>query len=81
MQFQIKATENLIKDKSKANVLVDNNLKEEIIFYCDSWTTVSIDISDVAPGQTFAVEIKNLSDDLKLDQASFFGQRTTFCNL
>ena len=78
LQFQIRATENLIKDKSKANVLVDNNLKEEIVFYCDSWTTVSIDISDVAPGQTFAVEIKNLSDDMSLDQASFLVKERRF---
>ena len=78
LQFQIKATENSIQDSTKANVLVDNDLKEEIIFNRDSWATASIDISDVEPGQTFAVEIKNLSDDLKLDQASFLIKERRF---
>ncbi len=78
LQFQIRATENSIQDMPKASVLVDNNLKEELTFKRDSWTTVSIDISNVASGQTFAVEIKKLSDEMALDQASFLVKERRF---
>ena len=78
LQFQIKATDNSSEEKSKVIVLVDGNLKEELALNRNSWTTASIDISNVGPGQTFAIEIKKLSDDMALDQASFLVKERRF---